>query len=126
MSKLAGSSGWVAGSLGSYSYKASNTLYQQCCSWDENVTEATADSYLYFDSASGGMQKLGWFYNDTRVVLHDLPASISTAHKAMECTVQPDPNLETLWLVNDGLLSNGGPSARGLTLRTKVSQCIPS
>jgi hypothetical protein len=69
------------------------------CTWNQNTAEATADAYLYFDTTSGGMQKLGWFYHDTWVVLHDLPASISSADKVMECTA-PDPNLETLWLVN--------------------------
>jgi hypothetical protein len=31
INNLAGSSGWVDGSLGSYGYKASSTLYQESC-----------------------------------------------------------------------------------------------
>jgi hypothetical protein len=105
INNLAGSSGWVDGSLGSYGYKASSTLYQESCTWSGtyNATESTPNAYLYFDSAFGGMQNLGWFYDDTWEILYDLPSAVSGANKAIECT-PTDNALVDVWVVNEGQL----------------------
>jgi hypothetical protein len=59
---------------------------------------------MYFDTATGGITKLDWFYSDSWQISNDLPGLVSTSSKAIECVIQSGDSqnifIENLWIVN--------------------------
>lgn len=100
---IAGASGWYAGNLGSYHFKVASTLYHQACTWgsaDYYYTDSNKDTYIYFDSASGGIKKIGYVEStNTWTELSDMPSAFGTSGLAMECT-ETSASAESVWFID--------------------------
>ena len=96
--------GWTTAGLGSYGFKVADSLYQRACTFGYNDGLSSSSSYLYFDTATGGITKLDWFYSDSWQISNDLPELVSTSSKAIECVIQSGESqnifIENLWIVN--------------------------
>lgn len=100
---IVGASGWNTGNLGSYRFKVASTLYHQACTWenaDYYYTDSNKDTYIYFDSASGGIRKIGYTESvNTWTELTDMPSAFGASGLAMECTAASTSD-ESVWFID--------------------------
>ena len=95
------SGNWYAGSLGSYEYTVSDSMYFEICAFGPLLQSESTDigtGYLYFDAAGGGITKLATNL-DSWWKISDLPSPIAGSSKAITCASRSDL-IENLWLIN--------------------------
>lgn len=94
------SGSWYTGSLGSYGYNVSDTLYFETCAWGPLLkSESEAAGYIYLDAAGGGIRKLGTDF-DSWWKISDLPDPVTGSSRAITCAGKGD-QVENLWLINE-------------------------
>lgn len=94
------SGSWYTGSLGSYKYKVSDTMYFETCAWGPLLkSESEAAGYIYLDAADGGIKKIGTDF-DSWWKISDLPDPITGSNRAITCAGRGD-QVENLWLINE-------------------------